>query len=56
MLSDWVMIGRLLCAAVLGGMVGFERERAALGGGAANTYAGVHRVVPDRHRLGLRLP
>ena len=27
MLSDWVMIGRLLCAAVLGGMVGLERER-----------------------------
>ena len=27
MLSDWVMIGRLLFAAVLGGMVGFERER-----------------------------
>ncbi len=27
MLSDWVMIGRLLCAAALGGMVGFERER-----------------------------
>ncbi len=27
MLPNWVMIGRLLVAAVLGGMVGFERER-----------------------------
>lgn len=27
MLSDWALIGRLLCAALLGGLVGFERER-----------------------------
>ena len=27
MLPNWVMVGRLLVAAVLGGMVGFERER-----------------------------
>lgn len=27
MLSDWALIGRLLCASLLGGLVGFERER-----------------------------
>lgn len=27
MLPDWDMIARLLCAAVLGGAIGFERER-----------------------------
>jgi uncharacterized membrane protein YhiD involved in acid resistance len=54
-MPDSEMLIRLLAAAALGSLIGFERERLLWAAGIRTPMLGVCRILPDHDCLPIRL-